>query len=164
MRNQYQTDRLILVDLDLEESKFIAELVNTPSWIQFIGERNVKTPSDANNYIQKIIDSPAIRYWVVKLKDNKVSIGIVTFIKKDYLDYFDIGFAFLPQYSKKGYAFEAVNTVLNDILMNTEHQKVLAATIKENANSIKLLKKLGFELEKEIANNELLLDVYAISK
>lgn len=163
MLDSYTTDRLILKELDLIESEFIAELVNTPQWIQFIGERNVKTPQEAINYVQKIIDAPNINYWVVKLKESLVSIGVVTFIKKEYLPDSDIGFAFLPQYAKKGYALEAVNVVLEAMLKQGKHKQILATTVKGNINSIRLLEKLGFALEREIIHENNLLLLYEIS-
>jgi RimJ/RimL family protein N-acetyltransferase len=142
MEIKYKTERLFLSELCSTDSEFINELVNTQEWIKFIGDRNVRTKEDANNYIQGIIDNPNSNYWVVKLKSDNLSIGIITFMKRDNLEHHDIGFAFLPKYTKNGYAFEATVTVLNDVINKKNHRQVLATTIKENINSIKLLKKI----------------------
>jgi RimJ/RimL family protein N-acetyltransferase len=162
MEINYKTERLLLNELSLNDNEFINELVNTKEWIKFIGDRNIRTEEDAKNYVQKIIDNPNINYWVVKLKSDNLSIGIITFIKRDYLEHHDIGFAFLSKYAKKGYAFEATSTVLNDAINNKNHQQILATTITENINSIKLLKKLGLSFEKEMEVGKDLLMIYSV--
>jgi RimJ/RimL family protein N-acetyltransferase len=98
------------------------------------------------------------------LPGNQTAIGIVTLIKRDYLDHPDIGFAFLPAYSKNGYAFEATKEVLSDLLKQSGYQTILATTIKENDSSVKLLKKLGFGFSKEITHEKDLLQLFSITK
>ena len=142
MQSKYSTSRLLLQKLTLIDSEFILNLVNTPEWIKFIGERNIKTSDDTITYIQKLINDPAINYWVVKLIDSQTPIGVVTLIKHDYLEHWDIGFAFLSNYSKHGYAHEAACVVLNDALADPSHSQILAVSIRENSNSIQLLEKL----------------------
>ena len=164
MNTNYKTERLTLRELTAADNQFIFELVNTPGWIKFIGDRNVKTSEDADNYIQKIISNPNISYRVATLPDNQTAVGIVTFIKRDYLDHPDIGFAFLPAYSKQGYAFEATKEVLNHLLNQQEHSTILATTIPENSSSIQLLKKLGLSFSKQITHEGELLHVYLINK
>ena len=164
MQTNYKTARLFLRTMNADDAAFIFELVNTPGWIKFIGDRNIKNSLDAGNYIQKIISNPAISYRVVTLQEDETDIGVVTFIKRDYLDHHDIGFAFLPAYNKQGYAFEATNEVLNDLLKTAEHSTILATTIPENSSSIQLLKKLGFSFNKEIIHEGLVLQLFAINK
>lgn len=60
MQNNYQTKRLILNELSLNDEVFITELLNTPEWIKFIGDRNIRTQEDARGYIQQIMDNPNI--------------------------------------------------------------------------------------------------------
>jgi [ribosomal protein S5]-alanine N-acetyltransferase len=164
MEADYKTTRLLLRKLTAIDAGFIFELVNTAGWIKFIGDRNIKTSGDADKYIQKIITNPNINYRVVTLRDTETAIGLVTFIKRDYLDHHDIGFAFLPAYNKQGYAFEATKEVLNDLLKTDEHATILATTIPENSSSIQLLKKLGFSFSKEINHEGLALQLFAINK
>jgi [ribosomal protein S5]-alanine N-acetyltransferase len=150
MRNNLTTVRLELNPLELSDSPFIFDLLNTENWIKFIGNRNINSDEDAINYIQKIKDNPDADYKVVRLKDALVSIGVITFIKRHYLDHWDIGFAFLPEYAKKGYAFEATQAVLADIKEDKTHEFILATTLKDNINSINLLEKLGLKYTKDI--------------
>ncbi len=162
MQNTIATERLLLRGLTQEDADFILELVNTPEWITFIGDRNVRTLGDALAYIQAIIDNPHYRYWVVCLKESNRQVGIVTVIKREYLEHHDIGFAFLPQYSQNGYAFEAAKAVLEAEMQSGRHTHFLATTLPANQASIKLLLKLGLRFEKEIQIENTVLHVYAI--
>ena len=144
------TERLSLTILKVEDHVFLHELVNTKGWLQFIGDRNIHSEEDAISYINKINSMQDTWYWVVRLTDTHVSIGIVTFIKRTYLEHFDIGFAFLPGYNGKGYAYEAVKAILSIISSKPEHSIVLATVLPDNVNSIKLLTKLGLHFNNEI--------------
>ena len=155
--------RVTLNELSLNDVSFIKELVNTPEWIKFIGDRNIHTYDEAKVYVQKIIENPHINYWVVKLKNHNISIGIITFIKRDYLEHYDIGFAFLPQHYKKGFAYEATIPILNDAMNNDNHRRILATTIQKNVSSIKLLERLGLRYEKQVKNGKDLLLIYSLN-
>jgi ribosomal-protein-alanine N-acetyltransferase len=160
MKDKFETERLVLTKLAPQYASFIKELLNTAGWIKYIGDRNIKTIADAEKYIKNISDNPGINYWVVSLKATGVELGIITFIKKDYLEHHDIGFAFLPQYSGKGYAYEAADEVLNYARNELKIQPVIAVTIPENEGSIKLLKKLGFSFEKTLTRENEVLNIY----
>lgn len=163
MQNNYETQRLILNEINANDADFILELVNTPEWIKFIGKRNIRNIAEANEYIDKIISNPKTNFWTVRIKDQQQVIGIITFIKKDYLDYHDIGFAFLSKYTKQGFAYEASFAVLSDALKHFNYKNILATTVTTNTNSIKLLKKLGLEFCTEIENENEQLMVFSIT-
>lgn len=150
MTANLNTERLILLPLTLDDAAFMIELVNTPGWLQFIGDRQVRTMDAAKGYIEKIKADPAICYWVVKLAGQEIPIGVVTFIKRTYLEHRDIGFAFLPAYGQKGYAYEAASAVLNHLIEKHKLTQILATTALMNGPSIRLLEKLGLTLDKEI--------------
>ncbi len=157
------TDRLLIEPLTINENNFILELVNTDGWIKFIGNRNVTSQVEATAYIQKIIDNPNTTYWVVKLKDNQTTIGIITFIKREYLEHHDIGFAFLPNFINNGYAYEATKAVLSNLIQSYNLSNILATTVNENISSIKLLKKLGLCFHKKIEVDKKILHVFQVS-
>ena len=161
MKKNYTTERLLLSELTLKDTEFIIELVNTEGWLKFIGNRNIKTKEDAIKYIQMLLDDPGIVYWVVKSKEQNIQIGVVTFISRKHLPHPDLGFAFLPQHSGKGYAFEAATIVLNDIIK--EHPTLLASTLDGNISSMKLLEKLGFTPLKEELEENIKVFYYSIT-
>jgi [ribosomal protein S5]-alanine N-acetyltransferase len=156
--NLIKTERLNIKPLALNDAEFMRELMNSPGWIKFIGDRNLHTQTDAVNYIQKILNNDNYTCLVFKIKETEIPIGIVTIIKRDNLEHHDIGFALLPQYGKLGYSFEASKKVLDELLTSQLHTKILAITVKDNDKSISLLEKLGFNfIEEKTQDNEVML-------
>jgi ribosomal-protein-alanine N-acetyltransferase len=160
----FETEFLYIEPLSINDSMFILELVNTPGWLKFIGDRNVRTQEYAISYINRILGNPDVAYWTVRLKTNQVPIGVITLIKRDYLPHHDLGFAFLPQFSGKGYAYEATKKVIEELSKETYYSVLLAITIKNNTSSIKLLERTGFKFEKiiKVENDELAVYEYLV--
>lgn len=149
-----ETERLEFHQLSLNDIDFIIDLLNSPGWLQYIGDRGIKTPEDAADYIalgpMQSYQNNGFGLWLIKLKGSNTPIGLCGLIKRDYLDDADIGYAFLPQYFGKGYAYEAAKATL-DIAKSKYHLKrVVAITTKDNERSIALLMKLGMHFEKMI--------------
>lgn len=163
MQSDFQTQRLTLAALTLDHAAFIQQLLNTPGWLQFIGDRNVRSEAEAYAYINKINENPAITYWTVSLPEEVAPIGVISLIQRDYLDFPDIGFAFLPEFGGKGYAFEAASAILDHLRTDLNYPRLYAAALPDNTASLKLLIKLGFHFERseEFERREKLL--YSIS-
>lgn len=149
-----ETDRLQLCKITPNDVEFIFELLNTPTWLQYIGDKGIKTLADARDYI---ITGPMASYnkhdfglWLVKLKQEQIPIGMCGLIKRDYLENVDIGFALLPQYTGKGYAYEAAKATLDYAQTNLALKKIVAFTNTDNEHSISLLKKIGLSFDKMI--------------
>ena len=68
-----------------------------------------------------------------------------TVLKRDALDYYDIGYAFLPIGRRKGYATEATKLIIEYVKNHFKQKKVLAFTKPENESSQKLLRKIDFK-------------------
>jgi len=159
MQSTFSSERLLIDSLALEDFDFIQKLVNTPGWIKFIGDRSIHSEYASKAYIQKILENDKAHYWVVRLKQSSAPIGIITFMLRSYLIYYDLGFAFLPEYLNRGYAFESSKKVLEVLCQNKSHDIIQAISLPENTTSIKLLEKLGFifESELDVQNEKLLL-------
>jgi RimJ/RimL family protein N-acetyltransferase len=137
--------------------------INTRDWLTFIGNRNVHSKEDAIAYINKIRNTKNFYYWVVRIKEGNIPIGIVSFLKREYLESFDIGFAFLPAFTGKGYAYEAAKEILAIVSAKEEYNPILAVTVPANVSSTKLLTKLGMRFEKELAVGAEKLHLYSNS-
>jgi RimJ/RimL family protein N-acetyltransferase len=165
-----ETERLFLRRFIPDDSEFILELLNTEGWIRYIGDRNVRTTEQAKSYLEngalKSYETNGFGLNLVQLKANNKPIGMCGLIKRDYFDHPDIGFAFLPDYTGKGYAYEIAERVINYGLNQIQLKKILAITLPENFPSIKLLKKLGFSYEKNFvsADTNEELSLYSIKK
>jgi hypothetical protein len=49
---KYETERLIIKPTNTEDAEFIIEIINTPKYHKYIGDRNIKSIEDAENYIK----------------------------------------------------------------------------------------------------------------
>jgi RimJ/RimL family protein N-acetyltransferase len=156
--NLIETDRLILRELSTDDAEFILDLLNQPSFIRHIGDRGVRTLEDANQYILKGAVASYKRYgfglYLTLLKDSGVPIGICGLVKRDSLKDADIGFAFLPQYWSKGYAFESASAVLAYARNVLGLKRILGITSPDNQGSIRVLEKIGLKFEQMVKLSE----------
>ena len=153
-----ETERLVIRQFTLEDAPFILELLNEPSFIQNIGDRGVRTLSDAEMYLEK---GPITSYarngfglCLVALKESHASIGMCGLIKRDALEDVDIGYAFLPKYWSKGYAIESALAVKEYGRTVIGLTRLVAITDPANEGSIHLLEKIGLRFEKMIRLSE----------
>lgn len=98
-----ETERLRLCEFTIEDHAFVAELVNSPGWLKYIGERNVKTPDQARAYLEngpvKSYHEHGFGLWLVELLKTEEPIGMCGLLRRDQLEHPDIGFAFLPAFT-----------------------------------------------------------------
>lgn len=160
---QFETERLILKPTDNEDATFVLNVMNTPKWHQYIGDRNVKSLKGAEEYIQNrmrpLLEKSGFSNYTMILKSTNEKIGSCGLYDRDKIDGVDIGFALLPEYENQGYGFEAASKILSAAQYTFRLEKVSAITVPENLASRKLLEKLGLK-EKELLNwdgDELLL-------
>lgn len=148
----YETERLILKPITLEDSDFVYELLNSEKWLKYIGDRNVKTIKAAENYIKERMypqyEKGYYNYLIVnKLTGEKM--GSCGVYRRDALEIPDIGFAFLEQYEGKGYAYEAASKIKELAKENLGLKKLSGITVGYNYSSRKLLEKLGLQFQKK---------------
>ena len=153
-----ETGRLILRWLSVKDAKFILQLLNEPSFVRFIGDKSVRSIDDARDYI---LSGPVDSYerfgfglYLTELKENGVPIGICGLLKRESLKDVDIGFAFLPEFWRKGYAFEAASAVMTYGRKVVGLNRIVAITSPENDASIRVLEKLGLRFERVIKLSE----------
>ncbi len=150
----FETDRLVVRRLTVEDAPFILRLLNEPSFLEHIGDRGVRNLADATQYI---LSGPVASYehhgfglFLVQLKDGGHPIGICGLLKRDALDDVDVGFAFVPESWSKGYAYESVVGTLA-YARDTHHlSRIVAITSPDNVASINLLVKLGFYFDRMV--------------
>lgn len=146
-----ETERLFLRELSLADAQFILTLLNEPSFLRYIGDKKVRDISGAEQYI---LNGPIASYkehgfglYAVELKESGTPLGICGLLKRQELAEVDIGFAFLPDFWNRGFAFEAAAAVMKHAEDTFKLKRIVAITSLDNDASIKLLDRLGFTFE-----------------
>jgi len=152
-----RTQRLALRQLELSDSRFILELLNEAAFLRFIGDKGVRTLTDAREYILKGPIDSYVRYgfglYAACLGDG-TPIGICGLVKRDGLADVDVGFAFLSRYRAQGYAVESAAAVLAHAHRELGIRRIVAITAPDNASSIAVLERIGLKFERMVRLTE----------
>ena len=142
-----RTDRLVMRRICADDAEFMLGLLNQPSFIRNIGDRGVRSVSDAIDYIQSGTFASYAQFgfgmYMVESAADRIRIGVCGLVKRDSLPDVDIGFAFLPEYWGQGYAFESALAVKNYAMETLGLEKLIAITAPDNHGSINVLEKIG---------------------
>lgn len=147
----FETERLTVRRIGLEDAPFVAAILNDPGFIANIGDRNVRTLEDAEEYIRGRIfasyEAHGFGMFRVALKAGDEPVGMVGFVRRDGLDGPDLGFAFLEAHTGKGYGREASEALIAWAHRELAIGPLLAITAPHNEASAALLRRLGFREE-----------------
>jgi len=147
-----ETERLALRWLTPDDAPFMFELVTDPSWIEFIGDRGLKSHDDARALIVEkymtCYERDGFGLYLVELRDSATPVGICGLIKRAGLDDVDVGFAFLPRHAGHGYASESAIAVMAHERAAHGIGRIVAITVPHNVRSIRVLEKAGLRFEK----------------
>jgi putative acetyltransferase len=164
-----ETDRLILRHVVPEDADFLCRLLNEPSWLQNIGDRGVRTPLAAEQYIQDKFtgsyESLGFGMYLAELNSDHSPIGLCGLVQRGYLPGPDIGFATLPAFWGSGYAFEASAAIMRYSRSGLGLARLLAIVKPDNLRSARLLERLGFLKEGEcrVPSTDELLNLYGVA-
>lgn len=149
-----ETERLIISRFTEADAGFIFELMNTPGWLEHIGDRNIRDEASALEYLKSgalksYIDS-GFGGWLLSEKLTGKKVGSAGIYKRDFLEFPDLGYALLPQFEGKGFAFEAAQKIAEIAYPEFKIETLSAITSKGNDKSVGLLEKLGFQKSGEM--------------
>lgn len=152
--NFYETERLLIRPVSVDDADIIFQLYNMPNFIKFIGNKNINSLSDAENYIRSKflpqIEKLGFGNYILVLKEGDQKIGSVGIFQREGLDVADIGFSVLEKYEGKGLMFEAAQKVRSMVMENFGLNKISAITSKDNFSSQKLIERLGLKFQKYV--------------
>ena len=147
------TKRLMIRPLAIADAGFIMRLFNEPSWIEFIGDKQIHSMDNARSYLEDstfpMYQKYGIGLCLVQLRDCGEPVGLCGLIKRETLKDVDLGYALLPEYWGMGYALEAARAVVAQGMNSHKFKRIVAITLEHNTRCINLLTKLGFKLENE---------------
>jgi len=146
----FETERLYLRPTGPADAAFILELLNTPKWLQYVGDRNVHNEEQARDYIRERMLPQLERlgysnYTIVRKSDG-AKLGCCGIYDRQGLEGVDIGFGLLPQFEKQGFAYEASGEIMRAAKEDFGISKISGITAKDHYASQRLLEKLGLVL------------------
>lgn len=154
------TSRLRLRPFTEADAAFILRLLNEPAFLANIGDKGVRDLAGAEAYLR---EGPMASYakhghglLAVELEDG-TPVGMCGLLQRDYLPQPDLGYALLPEHCGRGYAVEAGAAVLEA----AARPRVLATVLHANVPSIRVLGKLGFRYERDMADHGERVALYA---
>ena len=149
-----ETKRLILREINVEDAEFVLRLVNEPSFVSNIGDKGLKNIDDAERFILEGYwtnqERSGYGMFLVELEGGGDPIGSCGLLYRKVLDVTDIGFAFLPEFWNRGFAYEAAEAIMKYGHSTLGVKKIVGLTSEDNLGSINLLKKLGMDFEKTV--------------
>lgn len=143
-----ETARLRLREFGVDDAPYMLRQLNEPSFIENIADRGVRDLQQATAYLE---NGPITSYrkhgfgfWAVLEKNSGTVIGLCGLVKRDNLPEPDLGYAFLPEYTGQGFAYEACRASLAAASRDFALTGLLAIVNSGNTPSRRLLEKLGF--------------------
>lgn len=143
----FETERLLIRPTSEADGDLIYQLMNTPKFVKFVGDRGIHSIENAQHYIQTKmlpqLHNLGYSSYSLITKATGYKIGTCGLYDREGLNGIDIGFGLLPTYEGQGYAYEAASAVLKAAFETFKIKEIKAITAKTNLASQGLLKKLG---------------------
>ncbi len=148
------TERLTIRPFTLDDAAFVVELVNDPDWIRFIGDKAVRTPADAQDYLRRgplaMYERHGLGLCAVERSGERSPLGTCGLIRREGLQDVDLGFALLPAARGQGIAAEASRAVLAHGFGALGLRRIVAIADLENAASAQVLLRIGMRFEQRV--------------
>ncbi|WP_421935439.1 GNAT family N-acetyltransferase [Phenylobacterium sp.] len=143
-----ETERLSLRQVELADARFMLELLNSPGFLENIGDRGVRDEDQARAYIEeRVLGSyrdHGFGMWLAVQKADGAPVGLAGLVRREGLETPDVGYAFIQKVWGRGYAQEAAAAVLAHAQGPMGIPKLAAITTPENFASMAVLRKIGF--------------------
>lgn len=141
------TPRLTMRPFALADAPFVVELLNSPGWLRYIGDRGVRDVAAARAYLERSVQPSYAAhgfglYHVTRSSDG-LSVGMCGLLRRDFLTEVDVGFAFLPQFSGQGYATECAQRLVVHARDDFRLTHLAGIVQADNTASIRVLEKIG---------------------
>lgn len=150
MHKVFETERLLIRPTSEDDSELIYQLMNTPKFIKYVGDRAIDSVEAGANYIRTKmlpqLHTLGYSNYTIIIKSEGQKIGTCGLYKREGVDGIDIGFALLPPFEGLGYGYEASHRLLKAAFEDFGIHEIKGITTKDNSASQRLLEKLGLQL------------------
>lgn len=151
-----RTGRTIIRHLTLADAPFIFALFNQPSFLEYIGDKQIANVEQARRYLREgplhCYQTTGLHMYMVERDDETHSaLGLCGLIDRPVLPGVDIGFAFDSNHLGYGYASESALAVIELAKQHFLLDELIALTHPDNIASQRCLEKLGFSFQRTIS-------------
>lgn len=158
MITEIQTERLILRKMKLSDSASLFNIWSDPEVTKFMNINSFTEESQAVEMIKILnnlsLESKAIRYSIIELESNRI-IGSCGYNSIDSSNAkAEIGYDISKDYWGKGYAPEAIQSLMDYAFNTLNFNRIEAKVEPENNNSIRVLQKLNYTFEGTMRKSE----------
>lgn len=169
---ELQTERLQLRKMQVSDSPGLFKIWSDPEVTRFMNVRCFTAENQAIEMIQLLDDlsqdNKAIRFSIIHKESGEI-IGSCGYNAFNFANgTAKIGYDLAKSYWGKGYASEAVSSLVEYAFSSWKLKRIEAKVEPDNLNSIKLLQKLGFTYEGILSQDkgaeEAASDLYLYSK
>lgn len=146
-----ETKRCIIREIIVEDVDTLYEIYGEDATaFQYAGEL-YEDPEEEKQYTKDYIDHQyrfcEYGIWIVIDKATGKIIGRAGLDRREGYEYAELGFVFAISYRHKGYAYEVCSAILSYAKEQLGMSALNAFTIRQNHDSVRLLKRLGFHFE-----------------
>ena len=138
--------------LTLDDADLMLAIWNDPAFVHYVGDRGIRTIAEARDNMSegafKLYEDYGYGPYRVALKADDTAVGTCGLFRRDGLEDADIGYGFLPEFCRRGYAYESAHAVLEHARTDIGLARIIAIVSPDNAASIGLTEKLGLLFEK----------------
>jgi len=154
MKFYIETERLILRDMQLTDVDGMFALDSDPKVHLYLGNNPIAKKEEAIKsitYIQQQYQEHKIGRWAVIEKASGDFIGwsglkLNTEEKlNDHINFYDVGYRFIPKYWGKGYATETAIATLQYGFNKMKLKTIIGVADVKNIGSNKVLRKIGLQ-------------------
>jgi len=142
------TNRLIIRKIRMNDALFIYNLRSNDKNMKLVEIKPYENIQRAESFIKNVsedIGNGNVFLWVIETKNSLTKVGTIclwSFSKENQSA--EIGYELLPLYQKKGYAHEALQSILNFAETRLNLKAINAITHEKHEASIQLLLKNDF--------------------
>ena len=150
MKKIIETDRLILRELNTNDSVHFYNLNNDPEVLKYTGDAPFSSIADAEKFLTNYRDYQINGFgrWAVILKETNSFIGW-NGLKLNEENLIDIGFRFFKKEWGKGYATESAKAVIKYGFESLNLNEIIGRASKNNIPSIKVLERINMSFWKQ---------------
>jgi ribosomal-protein-alanine N-acetyltransferase len=167
-----ETSRLILRELYITDDAAMFELDSNPDVHRYLGNNPVTSIEQSRSVIagiQKQYKDNGIGRWATIEKSTGRFIGwsglkFITEPENNHVNFYDVGFRFIPEFWGNGYATESAKAALEYGFTKLNANEIIGTAHEENKASRRALEKCGLKYIEKFQWKNLTCDRLSISR